>query len=129
MPRVTSVPLTDLIVAFVTSGAGVGILSRWAAEPYRARGEIVCRRFTKGGVPERWYALTRREAKDAGHVRRFIELMTTVGAGAAVPREASRARRASGPKPPWHDGGRVRDGNERAYTPETESFFESYRPI
>jgi LysR family transcriptional regulator for metE and metH len=80
MPRVISVPLlTDVLVDFVKTGLGVGLMSRWAATPYVARGEIVARRFTRGGLLERWVALSRRNGKGS-HVHRFIELTRALGA-------------------------------------------------
>jgi LysR family transcriptional regulator for metE and metH len=82
MPRVTTVPLTDLIVEFVLAGAGVGLLSRWVAGPYAASGEVVCRRFTRAGVPERWVAVARRDAGLAAEVSRFVELVRTLASPA-----------------------------------------------
>jgi LysR family transcriptional regulator for metE and metH len=80
MPRVSTVPLTDLLVAYVRAGGGVGMMSRWAAAPHVARGEIVSKRFTRNGLPEHWVAVTRHDTKAGAHVAKFIELTRTLAA-------------------------------------------------
>jgi LysR family transcriptional regulator for metE and metH len=94
MPRVTTVPLTELVVAFVKAGAGVGLVSRWVAAPYAASGEVACKRFTRAGVPERWVAVARRDSTGSGDVARFVELVRSL-ASPAVGKQTSR--RARGP--------------------------------
>jgi len=75
MPRATSVPLTDAIVELVKAGLGVGLVSRWAVAPYLTQGEIVARRFTREGLPERWAAVYRRDAATRFPLARFAELL------------------------------------------------------
>jgi LysR family transcriptional regulator for metE and metH len=90
MPDVQRVPLTDALVELVKAGLGVGLVSRWAVAPYAARGEIVTRRFTRGGLPERWVAAYRSDAAERLPLARFVELLR------AHPPVAARARRSSG---------------------------------
>lgn len=94
MPRVSLVPLTELMVAFVRAGAGVGLMSRWAARPYAERGEIVCVRLTREGLAERWVAVTRRDAKAPAYVQRFVELTRALAADPAPTRRGARRPRA-----------------------------------
>jgi LysR family transcriptional regulator for metE and metH len=75
MPRVATLPLTDVIVECARARLGVGLLSRWAVEPWLARNEIVARRFSRAGLAERWRALTRSDARHLPHVQRFVELV------------------------------------------------------
>jgi LysR family transcriptional regulator for metE and metH len=74
MPRVATIPLTEVLLDFVRARMGIGLISRWAAQPYTARGEVVVRRFTRAGLPERWVAWSRRDRKAGTHVERFVEL-------------------------------------------------------
>ena len=74
MPRVVGVPLTSALVDCVRARLGVGLVSRWAVAADLARGDVVARPFTRGGVTEQWVALTRRDT--AGKpLQRIVELV------------------------------------------------------
>jgi len=75
MPEVQEVPLTDAIVELVKADLGVGLMSRWAVAPFVAAGDVVARRFTRGGLEERWTAAFRRDAPDPRPLERFAELL------------------------------------------------------
>lgn len=64
MPATVRIPLTEVLVALVAAGRGVGLVSRWAVSQHLAHKEIVARRFTREGIPERWFAVYRREVED-----------------------------------------------------------------
>jgi LysR family transcriptional regulator for metE and metH len=88
MPRAVLVPLTEALVELVKAGLGVAIMSRWAVSPWEARGEIVARRFTRAGLPERWNAVYRRAAEGDLPLARFAELSAS-----AAPRATAKKKR------------------------------------
>jgi LysR family transcriptional regulator, regulator for metE and metH len=94
MPRAVPIPLTDAMVELVKAGLGVAIVSRWAVAPWEKRGEIVTRRFTRGGLNEAWSAVYRRDAASRLPVARFAELLRTSAKdiGGAQKRASGRAR-------------------------------------
>lgn len=93
MPEVHRVPLTDAMVELVKSGVGVGLVSRWAVAPYVARGEIVTRRFTRGGLPERWSAVYRSDAARRQPLARVAELIRDgMPAPSSTRRDSRRVR-------------------------------------
>jgi LysR family transcriptional regulator for metE and metH len=75
LPRVEKIPLTDALVEMVKAGLGLGLVSQWAVAPFVARGEIVTRRFTAAGLPERWVAVYRRDASHRLPLSRVAELV------------------------------------------------------
>jgi LysR family transcriptional regulator for metE and metH len=104
MPRVVAVPLTDALVELVKAGLGVGLVSRWAVAPFEARGEILTRRFTRGGLVERWSAVYRRDAAGRLPLARFAELLGTH----AQAQVRNSVRRSSAAKPSARRGPRSR---------------------
>ncbi|WP_437957331.1 LysR family transcriptional regulator [Sorangium sp. So ce119] len=93
MPLATSVPLTDALVDLVKAGLGVGLVSRWAVAPSIARGEVVARRFTRDGLPERWTAVYRADAAARFPLARFAELLRAPSSLIAPPRARQRRPR------------------------------------
>ena len=79
MPRAEKVPLTDALVDLVRAGLGVGLVSRWAVAPYAKRKEIVCRRFTRDGLPETWSLVYRRDTEHRLPVADFAECVAKLG--------------------------------------------------
>jgi LysR family transcriptional regulator for metE and metH len=75
LPAVKIVPLTDLLVDSVRCGLGIGLVSKWAVAPQLERGEIVARRFTREGLPEKWSAVYRRDAASRLPLARVAELI------------------------------------------------------
>jgi LysR family transcriptional regulator, regulator for metE and metH len=75
MPRVSRVPLTDVLVNLVRAGAGVGLVSRWAVASFTRRADVVARRFTRAGLPETWSIVHERRHRDALPV---LECLTKV---------------------------------------------------
>ncbi len=73
MPQATTVPFTCALVELVSAGVAVGLVSRWAVEPWVRRREVRSRRFTRSGVNERWYAIYRRNTELP--LERFVDLV------------------------------------------------------
>ncbi|MFO0554629.1 MAG: LysR family transcriptional regulator [Polyangiaceae bacterium] len=90
LPRVTTLPTTELVVDCARAGLGVGLLSRWTVSPWVARGDVLARRFSREGLREKWVALSRREARASHHLSRFIALVAEL---ADRPTPAARSRR------------------------------------
>jgi LysR family transcriptional regulator for metE and metH len=75
LPRVVTVPLTEVLVGMVQAGLGLGLVSRWVSHPFEARGDIVARRFTREGMKEQWYAVYRRDSCARLPMPRVVELL------------------------------------------------------
>ncbi|WP_437509272.1 LysR family transcriptional regulator [Sorangium sp. So ce1099] len=93
MPLAARVPLTDALVDLVKAGLGVGLVSRWAVAPAIARGEVVARRLTREGLPERWAAVYRRDAAARFPLARFVELLRAPSSLLAPSRARKRRSR------------------------------------
>ncbi|WP_438008142.1 LysR family transcriptional regulator [Sorangium sp. So ce321] len=94
MPLAARVPLTDTLVELVKAGLGVGLVSRWAVAPAIARGEVVARRLTREGLPERWAAVYRRDAAARFPLARFVELLRAPSSLLAPSRARKRRSRS-----------------------------------
>lgn len=98
MPKTVRVPLTDSLVDFVSAGLGVGLVSRWAVAPQVARGDVVMRRLTRGGLPESWAAVYRRDAAVRLPLERFATLLRETSGNltsrkpSALPRSSRKNR-------------------------------------
>jgi hypothetical protein len=79
---ITSSPVRDHLVDFVRGGFGIGLVSRWSVAPALARGDLVARRFTKAGLPERWAVVHRRDAATRFPFLRIAEILKAGFAGA-----------------------------------------------
>jgi len=86
MPRVVRVPLTDVLVAMVAGGHGVGLAPRWAVAPHVARGEVVLRRFTREALAETWFAVHRRDAERRLPLPAIVDALRRLGLGAPTPK-------------------------------------------
>ena len=73
--RVRPVSLTAVLIGMVSAGLGVGLLSRWAAAPFVARGEVAARRLTRAGLRETWSAVFQRSQAGALPLARAAELI------------------------------------------------------
>ncbi|WP_437653557.1 LysR family transcriptional regulator [Sorangium sp. So ce1182] len=94
MPLAARVPLTDTLVELAKAGLGVGLVSRWAVAPAIARGEVVGRRLTREGLPERWTAVYRRDAAARFPLARFVELLRAPSSLLAPSRARKRRPRS-----------------------------------
>ena len=83
LPAAKIVPLTETLVDFVRDGSGIGLVSRWAVAPALARGDIVSRRFTKAGLPERWAVVHRRDTATRFPFHTIAEILRAELAGVA----------------------------------------------
>lgn len=75
MPRVSKIPLTEVLAELVRDHLGVGLVSRWAVAPFELRGDIVARRFTKHGLPERWAAVYQKNQVEKLPLPRITKLI------------------------------------------------------
>jgi LysR family transcriptional regulator for metE and metH len=90
MPDLQLVPLTDAIIALVSAGLGLALMSRWASAPYVAGGQLAVRRFTRPGLTEHWCAVSRRDAASPV-LSRFAELLRGSVAATQPPRQRRSA--------------------------------------
>ena len=90
-PReVTSVQLTEAIVAMVRAGIGVSPLAGWAIERAIRRGEVVGVPIGERGMHRTWRAATRGNERRPAFLDAFIALV----AASAAPRKIERRRLA-----------------------------------
>jgi LysR family transcriptional regulator for metE and metH len=88
MPRVSNIPLTDVLASLVQAHLGVGLVSRWAIASFELRGDVVARRFTRQGLPERWAAVYQKNQVEKLPLPRIARLIrehfSTIRASLAI---------------------------------------------
>ncbi|PYR58483.1 MAG: hypothetical protein DMF91_17150 [Acidobacteria bacterium] len=71
------VQLTEAIIELVKAGLGVGVMARWAVDPYVRAGAIRAMRLTRKGYRREWAAVVLRDMAEVQYVKDFIELLAT----------------------------------------------------
>lgn len=73
--EVVKMAMSETIIDMVKSNLGVSVLTRWIAEPYLKRRQVVALRLTRKGVKRKWYAATLRDRLRPCYVQEFIDLL------------------------------------------------------
>lgn len=93
--RVSEIRLTEGILALVAADVGVAVMTRWTAAPQIAAGTIRAIPIGLHGLRRPWRAVLLREAAEAAHLRRFLELLRAGPTGLFETADAS-VREATG---------------------------------
>jgi LysR family transcriptional regulator, regulator for metE and metH len=79
--QVKDLQLTEAIVAMVRAGMGIGVLARWAIQPYIMRGELCSLRVTPDPIQRSWKAVVLRAIAGEPHVVEFVRLARHLASG------------------------------------------------
>jgi LysR family transcriptional regulator for metE and metH len=72
---VTEVRLTEGIVALVSAGVGVAVVTRWSVAPYLREGRVVAVPVTEHGIVRQWNAAVLRRPELPAYLSDFIKLI------------------------------------------------------
>jgi LysR family transcriptional regulator for metE and metH len=72
---VLEVALTEAILEFASAGMGIGLLARWAAEPWVKTGCIAARPLSNGGYRRNWKAVTLAASQRPAYMEEFVALL------------------------------------------------------
>lgn len=72
---IQTVPLTEVLVELVSAGLGLGLISKWAAQPYLKSKKLRCLGFTRQGLKETWSAVYRKSREDELPFTEVIEFL------------------------------------------------------
>jgi LysR family transcriptional regulator for metE and metH len=72
--QVKDLQLTEAIIAMVRAGLGIGVLARWAIQPYVLRGELRGLRVLPNPIQRSWKAVVPKGIAEEPHVAEFVRL-------------------------------------------------------
>jgi len=70
----------------VRAGQGLTVLSRWSLGPYLERGDLVTRRFGRGGLKRQWQLVRPRSSGFAAAIATLEELLRSAMTPEGSPR-------------------------------------------
>jgi LysR family transcriptional regulator for metE and metH len=90
--RLSSVQLTEAMLALVKANVGIAALASWAVAPDVVAGTLVAVPLTRGGLKRHWHGVTIRQEEVPVHLKSFMKLLTP-GPQTLIPQLAARSRR------------------------------------
>ncbi len=84
-PKVTRVPLTEVIVELVKARQGVSVLANWGVSLAAGRKEVATVRLTRRGLRRKWRATYRRTSEFKDAIKGLVALLKQRGTAVASP--------------------------------------------